>query len=92
MLQEDPSKCSIYREDAVEAIIEALDCQISNENVQEQSARALFMLGGRFSYTGDATIENWLLEQAGFNEFGINSYNRTEFVSSFFFLFSFTPF
>ncbi|EXB51898.1 hypothetical protein L484_006243 [Morus notabilis] len=79
-LLEDPSKCSIYREDAVEAIIEALDCQIYNENVQEQSARALLMLGGRFSYTGDATIENWLLEQAGFNEFGINSYNRTEFL------------
>ncbi|PON62038.1 Coatomer beta subunit [Trema orientale] len=76
----DLSKCSIYREEAVEAIIAALDCQKCHEKVQEQSARALLMLGGRFSYNGEASIENWLLEQAGFHECSTseNSYQRPE--------------
>ncbi|XP_022720811.1 putative E3 ubiquitin-protein ligase LIN [Durio zibethinus] len=64
----DPLRCSVYREEAVEVIIEALDCEKYNEKIQEQSARALVMLGGRFSYMGEATTENWLLQQAGFHE------------------------
>lgn len=77
------SKCSIYREEAVDAIIAALDCQTCHEKVQEQSAKALLMLGGRFSYTGEASIESWLLEQAGFHECSTsgNSYQRPENVS-----------
>ncbi|XP_022715436.1 putative E3 ubiquitin-protein ligase LIN-1 isoform X2 [Durio zibethinus] len=64
----DPLRCSVYREEAVEVIIEALDCEKCNDKIQEQSARALMMLGGRFSYMGEATTESWLLEQAGFHE------------------------
>lgn len=82
-MQGDVSKCSIYREEAVEAIIAALDCQNCHDSVQEQSARALLMLGGRFSDTGEASIENWLLEQAGFHECSAsgNYYNGPENVS-----------
>ncbi|XVE88484.1 hypothetical protein DITRI_Ditri19aG0073000 [Diplodiscus trichospermus] len=76
----DPLRCSVYREEAVEAIIEALDCEKCNDNIQEQSARALMMLGGRFSYTGEATTENWLLEQAGFHAKLGDSIHRKEIV------------
>lgn len=65
MLQGDSSQCSIYREEAVEAIISALECDSHNQTVQEQSSRALLLLGGRFSYTGEASSETWLLKQAG---------------------------
>ncbi|KAA8537128.1 hypothetical protein F0562_029646 [Nyssa sinensis] len=62
----DPFKCSVYREEVVEAIITGLDCQMCNEKVQKQSAKALLILGGRFSYTGEAAAEKWLLKEAGF--------------------------
>ncbi|XP_039009132.1 putative E3 ubiquitin-protein ligase LIN-2 [Hibiscus syriacus] len=64
----DPLRCSVYREEAVEAIIESLDCEKCNGKIQEQSAKALTMLGGRFSHTGEATTETWLLKQASFHE------------------------
>lgn len=60
-------KCSIYREEAVEAITAALESH-ANEKVQEQIARTLLILGGRFSHIGGPTIENWLLKEAGFDE------------------------
>ncbi|KAM6575187.1 hypothetical protein CsatA_023514 [Cannabis sativa] len=76
----DLSRCSFYREEAIEAILVALDCQECHEKVQEQSAKALLVLGGRFSYTGEASIESWLLEQAGFHECSTlgSSYQRPE--------------
>ncbi|XP_048229373.1 putative E3 ubiquitin-protein ligase LIN isoform X2 [Ricinus communis] len=61
----NPSRSSLYREDAVEAIIEALDCHICNSKVQEKSAQALLMLGSHFSYTGEAAAKEWLLQQTG---------------------------
>lgn len=67
LLQGDPLKCSIYREEAVEAITAALESH-ANEKVQEQIARTLLILGGRFSHIGGPTIENWLLKEAGFDE------------------------
>ncbi|KAK6264394.1 hypothetical protein SCA6_019828 [Theobroma cacao] len=76
----DPLRCSVYREEAVEAIIEALDCEKCNEKIQEQSARALMMLGGRFSCMGEATTENWLLQQAGFHEKLEDSFHSKEIV------------
>ncbi|XP_021890058.1 putative E3 ubiquitin-protein ligase LIN-1 isoform X2 [Carica papaya] len=74
----DPSKCSVYREEAIDVLIAALDCQICDEKVQEQSARALMMLGGRFSYTGETTTEKWLLEQAGFWKISGESFHCNE--------------
>ncbi|XWS16050.1 hypothetical protein CRYUN_Cryun34aG0052600 [Craigia yunnanensis] len=76
----DPLRCSVYREEAVQVIIEALDCEKCNDKIQEQSARALMMLGGCFSYTGETTTENWLLQQAGFRENLGDSCHRKEIV------------
>jgi hypothetical protein len=39
-----------------EAMITALDCQICDSKVQEQSARALLLLGGHFSYARDVVF------------------------------------
>ncbi|CAH1429904.1 unnamed protein product [Lactuca virosa] len=64
----DPLKSSVYREEAIDAITEALDCQICNENVQEQTAKALLILGGRYAYTGTPEAENWILKEAGYDE------------------------
>lgn len=60
--------CSLYREEALEAIIAALDCQLVGENIQEQVARSLLMLGGRFLLTGEPVTEQWLLQKLGFPE------------------------
>ncbi|XP_065853908.1 putative E3 ubiquitin-protein ligase LIN-2 [Euphorbia lathyris] len=60
----DPLKSSLYKEDAVEAIIEGLDSGIFNSSIQEQSARALLMLGGRFSRNGEETTEEWFLQES----------------------------
>ncbi|GLT59937.1 hypothetical protein SLA2020_327300 [Shorea laevis] len=77
----DPMRCSVYREEAVDAIVEALNCQVCNEKVQEQSARALMMLGGCFSYRGEATTEKWLLQEAGFSNNLCDSFHDTEMVN-----------
>ena len=80
MLQGDLSKSSLYREEAVEAITESLDCQRCSTKVQEQSAKALLMLGGCFSYNEEATAEEWLLQQAGFHERLRGSFRSKEIV------------
>lgn len=72
----DLSKSSLYREEAVEAITESLDCP--STKVQEQSSKALLMLGGCFSYNGEATAEDWLLQQAGFHERLRGSFRQKE--------------
>ncbi|XVF25366.1 hypothetical protein REPUB_Repub13aG0206600 [Reevesia pubescens] len=77
-LMGDPLRCSVYRDEAVETIIEALDCEKCDDKIQEQSARALMMLGGRFSDMGEATTENWLLEQAGFHENLRDSFHKKD--------------
>ncbi|XP_061366926.1 putative E3 ubiquitin-protein ligase LIN-1 isoform X2 [Gastrolobium bilobum] len=67
-LMEDPFKGSLYRAEAIEAVVDALNCQICNDRVQEQSARALLLLGGHFSYTGESLMEKSLLQKAGFQD------------------------
>ncbi|MBA0627916.1 hypothetical protein Godav_022714 [Gossypium davidsonii] len=79
----DPFRCSVYREEAVEVIIETLDCEKCNEKIQQQSAKALTMLGGRFSYMGEATTESWLLKQAGFHENLEDSFQKKEIGDNF---------
>lgn len=78
MLQGDPYRCSVYREEAIEAMIGALDCQTCDVKVQERSARSLLMLGGWFSYTGEASTEHWLLQQAGFSYWSRDSFHFRE--------------
>ncbi|XP_054814220.1 putative E3 ubiquitin-protein ligase LIN isoform X1 [Prosopis cineraria] len=67
-LMEDPFKGSFYREEAIETIVACLNCEMCDDRIQERSARALLMLGGRFSYTGESVMEKWLLQKAGFQE------------------------
>ncbi|XP_058090550.1 putative E3 ubiquitin-protein ligase LIN isoform X2 [Magnolia sinica] len=62
----EPQKYSIYREEAVDAIIAALNCSLVDEEVKEQCCRALLILGGHFSHSGEVLTETWLLKQAGF--------------------------
>ncbi|KAL0363723.1 UNVERIFIED_CONTAM: hypothetical protein Scaly_1327500 [Sesamum calycinum] len=64
----DPLEHSVYREEAVDAIVKALDCWVFDEKVQEQTARALSILGGHFSYSGEPEVETWLLRKAAINE------------------------
>ncbi|KAI3420484.1 uncharacterized protein J3R85_012792 [Psidium guajava] len=64
----DCGMCSLYREEALEAIIAALDCQFNGENIQEQVARSLLILGGHFLLTGEPVTEQWLLQKLGFPE------------------------
>lgn len=68
MLQEDPFKGSLYRAEAIEAFVAALNCQTCNDRVQQQSARALLLLGGHFSLSGESLMEKSLLQKAGFQE------------------------
>lgn len=65
-LQVEPQKYSIYREEAVDAITEALDGSLADEKVPKNCCRALLILGGRFSCTGKLLTESWILKQAGF--------------------------
>ncbi|KAE9597325.1 hypothetical protein Lalb_Chr16g0385351 [Lupinus albus] len=68
-IMEDPCKCSnLYRAEAIEAVVTALNCQISDDLIKEQSARALLLLSGHFFYTGESLMEKSLLQQAGFLE------------------------
>lgn len=68
VLQEDHFKGSLYRAEAIETVVSALNCQLCNDRVQQQSARALLLLGGHFSYTGESLMEKVLLQKAGFQE------------------------
>lgn len=63
----DPTKCSVFRDEAIDVIMEGLDCYTCNEKVQEQVARSLLILGGRFSYKGDVTSERLILAESGFD-------------------------
>ncbi|XP_038894767.1 putative E3 ubiquitin-protein ligase LIN-1 isoform X2 [Benincasa hispida] len=65
---EDSLNCSIFREEAIVTIITALNSRICREKGQDNLARALLILGGRFSCTGEPSTENWLLKLAGFKE------------------------
>ncbi|XP_004486432.1 putative E3 ubiquitin-protein ligase LIN isoform X2 [Cicer arietinum] len=67
-LMEDNFKGSIYREEAIDAIVAALNCEMCNDRVQQQSAKALLLLGGQFSYAGESLMEKLLLQKAGFQE------------------------
>lgn len=80
MLQGDPNECSVYREEVIEEIIKALNCQVFNEKVQVQSARALLILGSCFSYAGEPVVEQCLLKEAGYDENAGDSYLGKNFI------------
>lgn len=76
----DPNECSVYREEVIEEIIKALNCQVFNEKVQVQSARALLILGSCFSYAGEPVVEQCLLKEAGYDENAGDSYLGKNFI------------
>ncbi|BFI30157.1 hypothetical protein MPTK2_3g09570 [Marchantia polymorpha subsp. ruderalis] len=63
----EPRKQSVYREEALEALVAALNCE-ENSKVQLEAAKALASLSGRFSNTGKPMTEASLLKFAGVNE------------------------
>lgn len=58
---------SIYREEAIEALIEAL-CKKHFPNSQITALDALLSLSGRLTSSGEPYIEAWLLKIAGFDQ------------------------
>ncbi|XP_020083756.1 putative E3 ubiquitin-protein ligase LIN isoform X3 [Ananas comosus] len=65
-LMVDSRKYSIYREEAINSITLSLNGCLSDKNVIPNSRKALLMLGGHFSSSGDILTEAWMLQQAGF--------------------------
>ncbi|CAN4114061.1 unnamed protein product [Withania somnifera] len=64
----DTDMPNTYRDDAVDAIILALESSISDERSREICCKALLILGGHFSFSGKIMTEDWILRQAGFLE------------------------
>ncbi|WCJ32413.1 U-box domain-containing protein 24 [Euphorbia peplus] len=62
----EPQKYSIYREEAVDAVVMALRVSLTDDKVRESSCRVLLTLGGRFSASGKSITESWTLKAAGF--------------------------
>uniref|UniRef100_A0ACD5Z1H4 Uncharacterized protein n=1 Tax=Avena sativa TaxID=4498 RepID=A0ACD5Z1H4_AVESA len=77
-LLEDPLQYSVYREEAIDAIAAALEHSSHSRKVQEQCARALLLLAGRFSSSGEPIAEAWLLKRAGVDGSLSESFRRTE--------------
>ncbi|XP_058752537.1 putative E3 ubiquitin-protein ligase LIN [Vicia villosa] len=71
-MEDNHVKGSIYREEAIEAIVASLNCQICDDRVQQQSAKALLLLGSHFTYAGESLMEKLLLQKAGFQEFSLD--------------------
>ncbi|PKU85561.1 uncharacterized protein LOC110095066 [Dendrobium catenatum] len=63
---------SLYKEEAVKCIVKALECCLFDKMFIPNCRRALLMLGGRFSFSGEIITETWLLKKAGYN---CNTYN-----------------
>ncbi|KAK6925708.1 U-box domain [Dillenia turbinata] len=61
-------KYSIYREEAVDAISVALEESLTDTSVKDRCCRALLILGGYFSYSGEVATEKWMLKQACFDK------------------------
>ncbi|KAK1615254.1 hypothetical protein QYE76_020771 [Lolium multiflorum] len=74
----DPLQYSVYREEAIDAIIAVLEHSLHSRKVQQQCARALLLLAGRFSSSGEPIAEAWLLKRAGVDGSLSESFRRTE--------------
>ncbi|CAN1314975.1 Putative E3 ubiquitin-protein ligase LIN-1 [Linum perenne] len=63
----EPRKMSIYREEAVEALIEALERKDFSSS-QMTALDEIVCLSGRITSTGSSYMESWLLKMAGFDK------------------------
>uniref|UniRef100_A0A0D9W8M9 RING-type E3 ubiquitin transferase n=1 Tax=Leersia perrieri TaxID=77586 RepID=A0A0D9W8M9_9ORYZ len=62
----EPHRDSVYREEAAKIITHSLKLCLSEENVVANTRKALLLLGGHFSFSGDLLAEDRMLKQAGF--------------------------
>ncbi|KAL6651270.1 hypothetical protein ACP70R_010195 [Stipagrostis hirtigluma subsp. patula] len=62
----EPHRNSMYSEEAAKTITNSLRCCLSEDSVVPNTRRALLLLGGHFSFSGDLLAEEWMLRQAGF--------------------------
>ncbi|KAG8069870.1 hypothetical protein GUJ93_ZPchr0006g43068 [Zizania palustris] len=74
----DSSQYSVYREEAIDSMVAALEHSSHSRKLQEQCARALLLLAGRFSPSGEPIAEAWLLKRAGLDDSLSESFRRTE--------------
>ncbi|KAK3023796.1 hypothetical protein RJ639_043412 [Escallonia herrerae] len=72
----EPRKMSIYREEAIEALIDALRKQ-DFPNSQSMALDALISVSGRLTASGKPCTEAWLLKVAGFDQ-RYNSLEKAE--------------
>ncbi|KAF5455763.1 hypothetical protein F2P56_025309 [Juglans regia] len=63
----EPRKMSIYKEEAIDALIEALRRK-DFSNSQMMAIDTLLSLSGRLTISGESYIEAWLLKIAGFDQ------------------------
>lgn len=78
-LQVEPHKCSIYREEAIDAMSLALEDSLVDEKVREKCCQALLIMGERFSFSGKLSTESWILKQAGFKDIrGVHSVDNED--------------
>lgn len=59
-------------------MVAALEHGSHSRKLQEQCARALLLLAGRFSSSGEPIAEAWLLKRAGLDDSLSESFRRTE--------------
>ncbi|KAG2568312.1 hypothetical protein PVAP13_7NG308500 [Panicum virgatum] len=62
----EANKDSMCREEAAKIITQSLRCCMSDDNVVASTRKALLLLAGHFSFSGDLLAEDWMLKQAGF--------------------------
>uniref|UniRef100_A0A0E0DHP1 RING-type E3 ubiquitin transferase n=1 Tax=Oryza meridionalis TaxID=40149 RepID=A0A0E0DHP1_9ORYZ len=62
----EPHRDSVYREEAAKIITHSLRRCLSEENAIANTRKALLVLGGHFSFSGDLLAEDRMLKQAGF--------------------------
>ncbi|RLM66532.1 putative E3 ubiquitin-protein ligase LIN [Panicum miliaceum] len=62
----EANKDSTYREEAAKIITQSLRCCMSDDNAVAGTRKALLLLAGHFSFSGDLLAEDWMLKQAGF--------------------------
>ncbi|BFG33468.1 hypothetical protein CerSpe_197420 [Prunus speciosa] len=67
LVEVEPQKYGMHREEAVDAITEALDCSLNDANVRENCCKALLILRRYFSFSGKSLSRSWILKPADFS-------------------------
>ncbi|ONH99153.1 hypothetical protein PRUPE_6G014500 [Prunus persica] len=67
LVEVEPQKYGMHREEAVDAITEALDCSLTDANVRENCCKALLILRRYFSFSGKLLSRSWILKPADFS-------------------------